>query len=32
MNNLNEQISKYLEYCQYQKRLDEKPSKPTGLI
>ena len=27
MNNLNEQISKYLEYCQYQKRLDEKTLK-----
>lgn len=27
MNNLDQQISKYLEYCHYQKRLDEKTLK-----
>lgn len=27
MNNLDNQISNYLEYCQYQKRLDDKSLK-----
>lgn len=27
MNNLDEQISNYLEYCQYQRRLDDKSLK-----
>ena len=27
MSNLNEQVNSYLEYCQYQKRLDDKSLK-----
>ncbi len=27
MNNLDKQISNYLEYCQYQRRLDDKSLK-----
>mgnify|MGYP006922406334 CR=1 FL=1 len=32
MSNLNEQINSYLEYCQYQKRLDDKYPNGGNLI